>query len=188
LREPPLPSQPPELVTLRLRLEPRGPQHAARLFSPLRDQELYRFIPQEAPDAVQPLVERYRRVAAGPPSAQERWWNWAALARDDPEQALGTVETTLVDGGSRAVLAYMFARAAWGRGLAYEACQAVCEHLRTVTSVRVIEASIDTRNTRSIALVERLGFACEQRVENADYFKGSPSDEFLFRLSLVKER
>ncbi len=158
------------------------------MFPALRDLELYRFIPQAPPETIASLADRYRRVAAGPPSTQERWWNWAALARDDPARALGTVEVSLLDGGCRALLAYMFARDAWGRGLAHEACRAVCEHLRTVPGLRVIEASIDTRNTRSIALVERLGFACEQRVKNADYFKGSSSDEFLYRLSLAKER
>ncbi|MCI0557782.1 MAG: GNAT family N-acetyltransferase [Nitrososphaera sp.] len=46
----------------------------------------------------------------------------------------------------------------------------------------MIRAETDTRNDRSAALLERLGFVKNERKENADHFKGSPSHEFVYEL------
>jgi ribosomal-protein-alanine N-acetyltransferase len=45
-------------------------------------------------------------------------------------------------------------------------------------------ADIDTRNTPSIALVERLGFHRAETKLEADFFKGTRSDEYIYRLKL----
>ena len=44
-------------------------------------------------------------------------------------------------------------------------------------------AEIDTRNTGSIRLVERLGLGRVGLTESADHFKGVTSDEYTYRIT-----
>ena len=94
---------------------------------------------------------------------------------------------SLTEYGASAHLAYMFARRTWGRGFATEACAAVLGYVRKRARTRTVEARIDTRNVRSFGLVERLGFARVETIIGTDHFKGSPSDEYLYRLSLATD-
>jgi ribosomal-protein-alanine N-acetyltransferase len=183
-----LPRAPSAIETERLRLEPRDAAHAAALFARLRDAELYRFVPALPPSSVASLEERFRRTAAGPGRDDECWWNWTVVVRDGPlaGAAIGTVETTILEREDRALIAYSFGRDAWGRGYATEACAAAIARLRDATSVAFVAAFVDTRNARSIALVERLGLERKRTIENADRFKGLPSDEFHYWLALVR--
>ncbi len=91
---------------------------------------------------------------------------------------------TLQAGERRAAIAYTLGRTFWGAGYASEACRAALDHLGRASAVARVEAFIDTRNARSIALVERLGFIRRGFVANADYFKGSSSDEYVFEFAL----
>jgi len=182
-----LPHQPPMLTTARLILEARAGRHAPRLFEPLCDPELYRYIPTEPYATVEALHDRYVRVARGPARSDERWWNWAVIAGEDPARALGTVEVSVHADGARASLAYAFGRASWGMGYATEACAAVLVHLHAALRSCDVQAQVDTRNARSIALLERLGFARTGFTANADYFKARSSDEYVFELALRAE-
>jgi RimJ/RimL family protein N-acetyltransferase len=151
----------------------------------LRDPELYRYVPHLPPTTVASLEARYRRTAAGPDGDTERWWNWAVLRAADGA-AMGTVETTLLASEDRALLAYAFGTAYWGFGYAFEACSAAIAHLRDTTAIRHVAAFVDTRNAHSTALLERLGFERKETVENADYFKGLPSNEYRYWLALLR--
>ena len=50
------------------------------------------------------------------------------------------------------------------------------------------EAFIDTRNRASLALVQRLGFTLRTTIYNADTFKGSSSDEYVYERRLEPGR
>ncbi|GAC1395449.1 MAG: GNAT family protein [Vulcanimicrobiaceae bacterium] len=182
-----LPNHPPPLSTARLALEPLGPQHAAALFVSLADREIYRYVPIHASATVEVLRERYARTSRGPLAPDERWWNWVIVTCDGSRRALGTVELSLRDGGRRASLAYAIARDAWGCGYATEACLAAFAHLRATARPCSIEAHVDTRNARSIALLERLGLRRKESISNADYFKGASSDEYRYELALHED-
>lgn len=148
---------------------------------------MYRFVPGEAPASAAELEARYRRTWNGPQAQGERWYNWAVAPRGEPARAFGTVELSLLGGGTRALLAYSLGREAQGRGYATEACRAALAYLRDGTPVRLVEAFVDTRNARSIALLERLGFARTATIYGADAFKGTTSDEYQYSLTLVKD-
>ncbi len=181
-------AHPEAIVTERLVLAPLDVEHAAALFEALRDSEVYRYVPGEAPHDANVLALRYRRTAAGPTAPDERWWNWAVAANDRPDLPFGTVEATLSQSGLHASLGYMFGRAAWGRGFAFEACRAAIEYLRTNARTERIDAYVDTRNERSIRLAERLGMQRVETIIGADRFKGSASDEYHFRLSWTDQK
>ncbi len=181
-------AQPEAVPTGRLTLAPLGPAHAEPLFAALRDPEIYRYIPLEPPRTASDLEARYRRMSQGPPAPEERWWNWAVSLARAPAEPLGTVELSLAGSGAVAHLAYMFGRAAWGYGYAFEACNAALAYAFAHAGTRAVDAYVDTRNARSIRLAERLGMHCVETVIGADYFKGSASDEHHFRLTPAAEK
>jgi RimJ/RimL family protein N-acetyltransferase len=55
-------------------------------------------------------------------------------------------------------------------------------HLFNDHGVGIVRGVTDTRNGRSAALLDRLGFRCVAHHRNADYFKGSPSHEYVFEV------
>lgn len=69
------------------------------------------------------------------------------------------------DAPTTADLGYTLMAAQQGRGLASEAVRAVIELAFTELGVTRIVATIDDRNTRSLALVRRVGFVEEEAVE-----------------------
>lgn len=89
---------------------------------------------------------------------------------------------TLFENGARAQIAYQLVRAAWRHGYATETCAAVLAFVRERVPGVVFEAFVDTRNARSSALLERLGFEVQETILGADHFKGLPSDEYRYRL------
>ena len=177
-----------ELKTPRLALEPLERRHAALLFETLSDTAIYTFIPFDPPKSVETLAERYERLQVGRSANEKEIWLNFALRKLEGNVYLGTVQATIT--GKRAFVAYELGPRHWGQGYAGEAVRALVGHLfssyglvpKPAEGVEVIRAETDTRNDRSAALLKRLGFACIERKETADFFKGSPSHEFIYEL------
>ncbi len=161
-------------------LEPLQQRHAALLFDLLSDAAIYTFIPQEPPKTVEALAERYGKLAVGHSAEGNDIWLNFALRQVENDTYVGTVQATVT--GKKAFVAYELGPAHWGKGYASEAVRALIGHLFSVYGVEVIRAETDTRNDRSAALLKRLGFACVEKKENADHFKGSPSHEYIYEL------
>lgn len=145
------------LETDRLILRPLAPEHAPAFWEVLSDPEIYQWIPRAPPDSPGSVATRFARIAQPiVPGRDEQWLNWTVWSRENDE-ALGLVEAT-VHPSRIAHIAYMFAPRVWGRGYATEAVAAALA-VMTKAGAAGFEAVIDTRNARSIALVQRLGFA-----------------------------
>ena len=171
------------LTTPRLTLEPLEVSHAHPLYASLQAPELYRFIPRDAPPSVEALAARYSNLATRhSPGGEDLWLNWVMRKRDTGEY-VGTVEVTVCP-TREAYLAYQVFPLFWKQGFATEACQRVLEHLVADYSVTRVIAEIDTRNEASIRMVERLGFTRVAMTPQADYFKGSYSDEYRYEWTL----
>jgi RimJ/RimL family protein N-acetyltransferase len=172
------------LETPRLMLEPLLPSHAAQLSPYLQDAALYSFIPQEPPASLEAVEARYRRLAARrSPAGTEVWLNWAARLRD-ADDYVGTFQATVL-ADTTALLAYMIFTPFQRRGYAREGGAAVLACLARDWGVTTVAAEIDTRNAASIALVEALGFTRVALLVNADFFKGSRSDEYRYERALT---
>lgn len=170
------------LVAAELTLEPLRPGHAEELFDGLADPALYGFIPQQPPADAAALRARFERLAARrSPAGDQAWLNWAVRLPDG--SPAGLVEATVGSDGA-ADIAYFVFRRCQGRGIGRRAVGAVVEALATEPAVTAIGASIDTRNTASIALVEALGFERIGLIRDADHFKGTVSDEVRYQLPL----
>ncbi len=50
--------------------------------------------------------------------------------------------------------------------------------------LKMVYAYIDTRNMKSIRLVERLGFKKIGFEKDADFFNGSNSDEYIYAMNI----
>jgi len=174
--------EPVMLRTPRLTLEPLCAAHAAEMFDALSDPNHYTFIPQQPPASLDVLRERYQRLESRrSPNGRELWLNWAIRLASG--EAAGLVQATGYPEGS-ARMAYELFAAFQGKGVATEAVRAALLHLRDEAGLTTASALVDTRNVKSIALLERLGFLRTRHIKDADFFKGATSDEYEYQLEL----
>jgi RimJ/RimL family protein N-acetyltransferase len=164
--------------TRRLRIEALRPEDAHELFEDLGDARLYAFIPDEPPTSVAALRATFQRWCAGPSDRAETWCNWVVFDLGDGT-VVGTLQATIVEDGP-ATIAYTVVVRRWREGLGREAVGWLIHEL-AARGVRAIEARVDTRNLASIRLLESLGFRRQRTIPEADHFKGSPSDEYVYQ-------
>jgi len=171
------------LHTSRLTLEPLEETHAADLFEGLRDEGLYEYTSDHAPESVEALALRYRQLETRrSPDGREAWLNWALWSVPDARY-VGLVQATVYP-DRRAHVAYVLFREAWNRGYAREASAAMINALSLGWEVREIWATVDVRHRRSIALLEGLGFLRIGVRKDAEFIQGALSDEYVYWLSL----
>lgn len=82
----------------------------------------------------------------------------------------------------RAELGYLLGRRAWGRGYATEALRLALDHAFGPLGLHRIEADTDPRNTRSTALLERVGFTREGVLRERWIVDGEVSDTAYYGL------
>ena len=169
------------LETNRLLLEPLSEAYAHHLFAVLSDPRIYTFIPQDAPRSLLELQNRYKLLESRQsPAGDELWLNWAIQIRDCSSY-IGLVEATILE-DKTALFAYELNPVYWHLGYATEACLRVIEMLFSECEVKEIIAAVDTRNEASYKLLERLSFQRVAIREKVDNFKGSDSDEYIYKL------
>ncbi|MEB8337455.1 GNAT family N-acetyltransferase [Streptomyces endophyticus] len=110
------------ITTGRLAMLPLRVEHAEEMAGVLDDPALHTFI-GGAPDTVEELRARYRRMLAGSPDPAVTWLNWVVQLRGE-ECLVGTVQAT-VHGGRVAEIAWVVGTSAQGRGIATEAARAL---------------------------------------------------------------
>jgi RimJ/RimL family protein N-acetyltransferase len=171
----------PTLNAPGLVLEPLAVAHAGELFPSLQNPALYTYIPHDPPPSLDALCARYARLARRrSPDGKELWLNWV-VRRDCA--AVGTVQATCRS-DDVAYVAYDVFVPFQRQGLATKAVSTMLDHLQASAGVVTAKALVDTRNTASIRLLERLGFSRIRLIENADHFKGARSDEYEYARQL----
>jgi [ribosomal protein S5]-alanine N-acetyltransferase len=166
--------------TARLAIEPLRAEHAPLLFPMLADPRLYTYAPDTPRASVEALIERFEALERGAPEADnEVWLNWW-LRRLDTGDPIGTLQATVIP-GSHAWIGYSLAPSAWGQGFASEAAAWLVADLPARHPLSEILASVDVRNAKSIALLERLGF--ERLGTEAAELHGAPTTDYRYRLT-----
>jgi RimJ/RimL family protein N-acetyltransferase len=146
------------LRTARLSLEPLTVEHADMLFAGLSDDRIYQFIEEQRPKDLAQVRQRYARLASlRSPDCRQYWLNWAVSLCDAPCY-VGYIQATVAMNGD-AFVGYVIFPSMWGRGYATEAVQAMMDFLRVRYSTRKFSASVDTRNDRSVRVLNRLGYS-----------------------------
>jgi ribosomal-protein-alanine N-acetyltransferase len=170
------------LETERLILQPITVHHTRELVELFSDPKLHEFVPFEVP-TFEEQEQRCARWSRGrSPDGSEIWLNWAARDRMSGK-LMGHFQAGIKQ-DSEASIGYVMAREFHGKGFATEAMQAVLNCLRDQYKVKKVKAWSDTRNKASHKLAERLGMTIIETIKNADFFKGSISDEFVFAKDL----
>lgn len=173
----------PTQHTPRLRLEPLKEAHAAALFPGLSDEALYEYVGERPPESVEALAGRYRQLETrASPDGREIWLNWALWSVLGGGY-VGVVQATVRPDHPAHIASVLF-RDSWGMGYAREACAATIDRLRDEWGVIDVQATVDARNRRSIALLTRLGFQRIAMRRSAGMSRRAPADEHVYHLRL----
>jgi RimJ/RimL family protein N-acetyltransferase len=169
------------IATRRLLLEPVRSNHAAAMFDGLSDARAYAFIPEAPPESLEALQAHYARLESGiAPDGRALCLNWMIFRRQQADYA-GYVQATILPDEAVAVIAYHLFPDFWGQGLAREAVAGMLAHCRAKYRPREIRAYIDTRNLRSLRLVEALDFTRTALLPETDFCGGEVSDTYLYK-------
>jgi RimJ/RimL family protein N-acetyltransferase len=115
------------------------------------------------------LIASQEHVALGDPGP---WLQLAAVDRVSGALCGDCAVRIATDQPRTAEVGVTFAPATQGSGLATEALGAVVTRLFEQHGVHRVFAQADDRNLPVHRLLERLGFRCEARLVEADWFKG----------------
>ena len=179
---------PTDLETPRLVLRVLGPADAplAQAFYSTNREFLSPWEPERTP-SFYTLTEQRRLLAAEEIDMRAGrrlvWW----LVPRGEEHAIGTVKLTNVVRGvfDSCLLGYKLAEAAVGRGYMTEGLRPVIELAFGGAGLHRIEANIMPRNTRSLAVVQRLGFREEGLAQR--YLKIAGTWEDHLRMAMLAD-
>ena len=122
------------------------------------------------------LSEQARRVFGQP-----QMWLQMAVTRLDSCELIGDLALRLADPSGVLEVGYTLAGRAQGYGFATEAVAAVLDALLSRGLVRSVRAATDSRNLKSIAVLQRLGFRLIQ-AQNME-FRGECCEEQTYALT-----
>jgi aminoglycoside 6'-N-acetyltransferase len=161
---------------------------------------LRRFHEDDAPALAgyrsEPDVARFKSWEAPVTPETARAWagDFAKASPDEPglfhyaveltsqRRLIGDISIDLHDNLRQAVLGFTLAGGHQGRGYATESVAAVLDELFHVRGLHRVSAECDARNTRSAALLERVGFTREGFRRQATWLKGEWTDDLLYGL------
>ena len=120
-----------------------------------------------SPPTLSELRARYARLAAGrSPDGREEWRNW--IIRGEPDRAaIGYVQATIVDGGTRAEIAWVVGLSWQRQGFASEAVRALVDWL-DARGVTAIQAHIHPDHAASAAVARRAGLVPTGRSDDGE--------------------
>jgi RimJ/RimL family protein N-acetyltransferase len=137
-------------------LEPLLVRHAEAMFPLLTDHQLYVHLDYPPPPSVEHLRDVYARLEGRrSPDGREQWLNW--IIRPSRGEPVGHVQATVLE-SQAAWVAYVLGRGSWGNGYATLATRRVMQHLSEDLGVQRFLATVEASNSRSIAVLQRLGF------------------------------
>ncbi|MBW6439720.1 GNAT family N-acetyltransferase [Actinoplanes hulinensis] len=144
------------------------------------DPAVARYQPWDAPFPLEKAEVAVRAYAEASPGIAGHFQYAVELAA---EQALiGDVYVRLHDNLRQAEIGFSFATAYQKRGFATEAVSAVLNRLFRMDGFHKVTGECDARNTRSAALLERLGFRREGLLRQQTLIKGEWTDDLLYGL------
>ena len=146
-----------QIRSARLSLIPLAVADADEMVGVLTGPALYTFT-GGSPPSLGELRARYARLATGrSPDGLEEWRNWI-LRREPDRAAVGYVQATVVDGGTRAEIAWVVGLNWQRQGFAAEAVRALVTWL-DARGVSALQAHIHPDHVASAAVARRAGLA-----------------------------
>ena len=150
----------------RLCLVPLAVADADEMVGVLSGAALYTFTGGSPPSLAE-LRARYAGLAAGRSlDGREEWRNWV-IRREPDQTAVGYVQATIVDGGTRAEIAWVVGLSWQRQGFATEAARALTAWL-DARGVTVIQARIHPDHAPSAGVARRAGLVPTGRSEDGE--------------------
>ena len=125
------------------------------------------------------VIEQQKGLEPGTPG---QWFTFAAELKETGDMIGHVALSVKADDQRQAEMGFTFARAHQGRGLAREAAEAVLDYAFGVMGLHRVVAVADCENTRSVALLERLGMRREGHFVENIWFKGAWGSEYLYAM------
>ena len=114
------------------------------------------------------------------PGVPGQWFQFAIEIKETHQLAGDCGLEVLVQDARQAQLGITLARAHQGQGVATEAVNAVLDYAFINLDLHRVIATVDVENTRSAALMERVGLRREGHFIKNAWFKGHWADEYLY--------
>lgn len=125
-----------------------------------RDPNVTRFVPGPWNDPEKHRAFVLDRINA---NCREGFGYWSVFERTVPDEFLGWILLLHAENDwQNAEIGWRFRRRAWGNGYATEAAGAIHDHAFSAVGVAGLQADIDSRNTASTSVAERLGMRFEE--------------------------
>lgn len=177
----------PEILTPRLKLSRLAAGDAPAMFAYRSDPEVCRY-QSFAPRALQDVEEFIRQLEPVPFDTPGAWFQLAIRNRES-DLLIGDLGTHVMADDPRQVeIGFTLAPAQQGQGLATEAVSGLIGHLMGRGRKHRVFASVDPRNTRSLALLERVGLRKEAHFRESLWFKGEWADDVVYAILAAEWR
>ena len=147
---------------VRLRLRRSTPADAEATYAMATDAEVMRYMEWPMPRALAETRGYLEGCAARWQAGTEHHW---MIERKSDGQAIGSIACRIQ--GHAADFGYFLAREHWGQGLAAEAAQLLLGWLQRQSGILRIGASTDAGNTRSAAVLRKVGLQQEGLLRKA---------------------
>jgi RimJ/RimL family protein N-acetyltransferase len=144
------------------------------------DPEVARYQSWDAPFGIEKAEIAVRNFAASSPDDAGHFQY--AIELTGEQMLIGDVYVRLHDNLRQAEIGFTLDPAYQKMGFAFEAVSAVLDRLFRVQGLHKVTAECDARNTRSAALLERLGFQREGLLRQQTFIKGEWTDDLLYGL------
>jgi len=136
-------------------LEPQVAAHAAEMFAVLSDPAIYEF-ENSPPESAAWLEQRFRKLETRvSPDGAQQWLNWVIRL---PSGALAGYVQATITREAIAHIAYVLGSRFWRQGIGSTAVSGMLAELTTTYGVQAFVATLKTRNHRSFAFLQKLGF------------------------------
>ncbi|MEU4626758.1 GNAT family protein [Actinoplanes sp. NPDC023801] len=144
------------------------------------DPDVARYQSWDAPFDREKAETAVRNFAASSPDEAGHFQYAVELTGE--RRLIGDVYVRLHDNLRQAEIGFTLDPAYQRRGFAFEAVSAVLDRLFRVQGLHRVTGECDARNTRSAALLERLGFQREGLLRQQTFIKGEWTDDLLYGL------
>jgi RimJ/RimL family protein N-acetyltransferase len=154
------------ITAARIALTPLAVADAEEMTAVLSGTELYKFIGGHPPTLDELRATYARQVSLRSPDGHQEWRNW--IIRLDPAgTAVGYLQATIADLGTRAEIAWVVGVDWQGQGYAVEAAQALVGWL-DARCVDIIQAHIHPGHDTSAAVAQRAGLRPTGRFDDGE--------------------
>jgi [ribosomal protein S5]-alanine N-acetyltransferase len=170
----------PTIVTRRLCLRSLTTDDVPALFAIFGDMEVCRYWSRAPLSDLGAADELQREIEQC--FAERSLLQWG-IAERATNEVIGTCTlASLSTEHRRAELGFALTRSVWGRGYMPEVLDVVLDFAFETLALHRVEADSDPRNTRSIRVLESMGFTREGHQRERYWVNGEPQDAVLFGL------